>query len=305
MRLKVTRILLMGLTILISIGAFFGGIMMLIKPDGSLLGMTDMLPYFHPLPFSDTLFQDYTFAGIMLIIVNGITNLIAFLFLCFRKKAGHVLGTLFGVTLMAWISIQFSIFPINAMDIIFFLLGLLQFIVGYISLVSYCQEHFHVLPSDYPNIQKDSETMVVYFSRKGYTKKLAYQLADEHRACIEELHTAERTEGDLGYWWSGRFAMHRWRMKTEKVIIPQSVKKVILVTPIWVFHMSAPMWDFIMENQEVLKTKGVAILFNHFNNALPSCARKEVESLLPVTEIYSVTTILGYQTKRKTVKVTK
>lgn len=39
--------------------------------------MDTLLPYFSVLPFSDILFQNYIFSGISLLIVNGISNLIA------------------------------------------------------------------------------------------------------------------------------------------------------------------------------------------------------------------------------------
>ena len=50
---------------------------MLIDPTGKLLQMNEMLPYFQVLPFSDILFQNYIFSGICLLIVNGISNLVA------------------------------------------------------------------------------------------------------------------------------------------------------------------------------------------------------------------------------------
>ena len=59
MRLKVFRGLLIFWTLFIGLGALFGGVCMLIKPDGSILHMENMLPYFEVLPFSDVLFQDY------------------------------------------------------------------------------------------------------------------------------------------------------------------------------------------------------------------------------------------------------
>ena len=94
---------------------------MLIKPDGSLLQMQAMLPYFQVLPFSDILFQDYIFSGIMLIIVNGISNTIATYFLFRNKKIGYILGTIFGFTLILWIIIQLVIFPPNLLDTLYFI----------------------------------------------------------------------------------------------------------------------------------------------------------------------------------------
>lgn len=64
------------------------------------MGMDSMLPYFQVLPFADILFQNYLFPGIALLIVNGLTNLVAALLLLRKKKIGVVLGGVFGVTLM-------------------------------------------------------------------------------------------------------------------------------------------------------------------------------------------------------------
>lgn len=72
-------------TLFIGIGAVGGAVTMLIDPSGGLMGMDAMLPYFKKLPFADVLFTDFVFSGIALLIVNGITNLIAAALL-FAKK---------------------------------------------------------------------------------------------------------------------------------------------------------------------------------------------------------------------------
>lgn len=60
---------------------------MVIDPSGKLLQMDGLLLYFRVLPFSETLFTDYTFSGIALLAVNGVTNLTATT-LFFKKKSG-------------------------------------------------------------------------------------------------------------------------------------------------------------------------------------------------------------------------
>lgn len=72
-------------TLFIGIGAVGGAVTMLVDPSGGLMGMDAMLPYFKKLPFADVLFTDFVFSGIALLIVNGITNLIAAVLL-FAKK---------------------------------------------------------------------------------------------------------------------------------------------------------------------------------------------------------------------------
>ena len=88
---------------------------MLLDPSGKAMGMDAMLPYFQVLPLAEYLYQDYTFPGIALLIVNGLTNLTTAVLLLRKRTSGVVLGGVFGVTLMLWICIQFVIFPPNFM----------------------------------------------------------------------------------------------------------------------------------------------------------------------------------------------
>ena len=295
MRFKVFKVITLVLSIFVGVGAYVGGIAMLIRPDGSLLQMEPMLPYFQVLPFSDVLFQNYIFPGIALIIVNGISNTVASILMLRNKRVGYVLATIFGFTLMLWIIIQFVIFPMNALDIIYFTLGVLQLLVGYIALVSYNQYYFYFDENDYPNVNRESKTLVVYFSRKKFTKRIAYEIADKEKADIKELTTNERTEGDLGFWRCGRFGMHGWPMETLPLDIDlNAYERIILVTPIWVFRMCCPMRDFIEKNKDVLKQKEVHMVFNHFNPWLPKGAVKEVKRSIDIKEVKSFTTMLGH-----------
>ena len=300
MRFKVFKVIVLVLSIFVGVGAYVGGIAMLIEPNGSILRMEAMLPYFQVLPFADILFQNYIFPGIALIIVNGISNTVASILMLRNKRIGYILGTLFGFTLMLWIIIQFVIFPMNALDIIYFTLGVLQLLTGYIALVSYNQVFFKFNENDYQDIDKESKTLVVYFSRKKFTKKIAYETANKEKAAIKELITKERTEGDLGFWWCGRFGMHAWPMETEPLDVElNAYNKIILVTPIWVFKMCSPMRDFINKNKDILKQKEVCVVFNHFNPWLPKGAIKEIEKSINIKEVQSFTTMLGHTFKKR------
>ncbi len=299
-RLKIFKRILLFWCFFIGLGALWGGAAMLIKPDGSILHMQELLPYFKVLPFADVLFTDYVFSGIMLILVNGVSNIIAAVLILRNKKAGFVLGTVFGFTLMLWITIQFIIFPPNFLDNAYFTFGVLQLISGYIALVSFNQVHFVFDEKDYPDVVTgssgaDAKTLVVYFSRMNYTKRIAYNEANIQKAKIVELKTNERTQGTLGFWWCGRFGMHKWGMETLPLEVKLSdFEKIIIVTPIWVFKMCASVRDFVSKNKDVLKQKNVEVVFNHFNPWLPKGAIKEIESYIDVAKISSYTTMQGH-----------
>lgn len=70
--------------------------MMLLDPSGRAMGMDAMLPYFQVLPFADVLFQDLTFSGIALLIVNGLTNLPRLCF-CYYEKGPEFCSAVFSV----------------------------------------------------------------------------------------------------------------------------------------------------------------------------------------------------------------
>ena len=86
MKAKISKITLTFICLFVSVGTFYGGICMFIDPTGKLLHMENMLPYFKVLPLSDILFTNYIFSGISLLIVNGLTNLLAVILLLKNKK---------------------------------------------------------------------------------------------------------------------------------------------------------------------------------------------------------------------------
>ena len=240
-----TRKALLFWTLFIGLGAVAGALCMLLDPSGRAMGMDAMLPYFQVLPFADILFQNFTFSGWALLIVNGLTNLTAALLLLRRNPLGDILGGVFGITLMLWIGIQFSIFPLNFMSTIYFLFGLIQAVTGYMAWVFRRQESFQVSQADYPNIGTNPRHLVLYFSRMGYTEKAALEEADRTGARVCRLRAKERTEGTLGFWWCGRFGMHRWAMPVEDTGLDlRQFDHVTLCSPIWVFRLSAPMRAF-------------------------------------------------------------
>ena len=253
-----------------------------------------MLPYFQVLPFADRLFQNLTFSGIALLIVNGLTNLTAAGLLFANKKSGVVLGGWFGVTLMLWICIQFYLFPLNFMSTIYFVFGLSQAITGYIAWAFWKQERFCAELADSSNIGTNPTQLVVFFSRMGYVKKLACAEANRTGAALYEIQSAERTAGTLGFWWCGRYGMHRWEMLIAPVSIDLSAyAHVTICAPIWVFALAAPVRSFC--RQASGKIKEVSYLLMHHQNSAYENAVDEMDALLGVhrTELRSVQCRMG------------
>ncbi len=252
---------------------------MLIDPSGKALGMDAMLPYFQVLPFAETVFQDFTFSGWALLIVNGLTNLTAAGLLLAKKPAGVTLGGAFGVTLMLWICIQFYMFPLNFMSTIYFIFGLAQAVTGYAAWVFRKQENFHADAADYPHIGTDPHRLVVFFSRMGYVRRQAYEEAERTGAAVYEIRSTERTEGTLGFWWCGRYGMHRWAMPIEPITVDLTAyDHVTICAPIWVFTLAAPVRSFCQQAAGKIREADY-ILVHHQNDAYENAAQ-EMDALL-------------------------
>ncbi len=266
-------------TAFIGFGAVAGSLGMLLDRSGHALGMDGMLPYFQVLPFADVLFRDFLFSGIALLLVNGVTNLLSFGLLLARKKIGIVLGTVFGVTLMLWICIQFYIFPANFLSTAYFIFGFLQTVCGYTAWVRYKQQRFRFDASKYCRIGKNPRALVVYFSREGYTEKAAYEEADKTGAEVYAVKTTEKIDGNLGFLWCGRFGTERKPMPIEKVSVDwKKYDAVTIFTPVWVFSLAAPVREFC--KQASGKIKNVRLVCVHFTKGKYTGVRKECEALL-------------------------
>lgn len=286
-RYRPARRALLFWTIFIGIGAVAGSSAMLIDPSGGMMGMDAMLPYFQKLPFAEIVFQDFVFSGISLLIVNGISNLTAAGLLIANKRIGAVLGGVFGITLMLWICIQFYMFPLNFMSTAYFIFGFIQAITGYMTVVFYDQEHFTVSESDYPNIGSDPTKLVVYFSRMGYTKKKALEAADRTGAEIYEVRAAERTSGTLGFWWCGRYGMHRWPMPIEDIGVQlEKYDHVTVCSPVWVFNLCAPMREFCKKASGRIRSADYILV--HHQKSLYANAADEMDRLLGLKDTPAV-----------------
>lgn len=278
-RYNVMRKIMIFWTLFVGIGALAGSICMIVDPTGGIMQMEPMLPYFQKLPLAEVLFQNFLFPGIALLIVNGLTNFTASVFLFLKKKIGIVLGMVFGITLMLWIVIQFVIFPCNFLSTAYFIIGFLQALCGVIGIVFYKQEQFEFNAESYTNIGTNHKNLVVFFSRMGYVKKVAYEKANETGADIYEVKTTERSEGTLGFWWCGRYGMHKWAMPISEIDIDLTeYDHVTICSPIWVFHLSAPIRSFCMQAKGQIKEADYVLV--HFKKDGFFVASDEMDELL-------------------------
>ncbi len=110
----------------IGLGAYWGAPMMFIDPTGQKWGMEPLLPLLQKLPLADVFFQNFIWSGIVLLLVNGVTNTIAFILLAKKHHLGALASLACGIILMLWILVEYLIFGFNFLSNIYLAFGFLQ-----------------------------------------------------------------------------------------------------------------------------------------------------------------------------------
>jgi len=132
LKIKTLRSLSIFWALFIGIGALWGALMMFIDPSGKMWGLDAVLPYLQKLPFADIFFRDFIPSGIVLLLVNGVTNFISFALICKKHRYAPLSVILCGIVLMLWITVEFVVFPLGLLPILYFIFGMLQTGTGYL-----------------------------------------------------------------------------------------------------------------------------------------------------------------------------
>jgi hypothetical protein len=107
--------------IIVGIGALFGGMAAILSPSGSAVGISA----------SEALkngpFTDFLIPGLFLFVIIGLGNIGALITAKYKNRYQAYISGCLGVILCLWIIIQcYMLFMINALHIIFFIIGALE-----------------------------------------------------------------------------------------------------------------------------------------------------------------------------------
>ncbi len=104
------------------------------------------------------------------------------------------------------------------------------------------------------NISNEVKIIIVYYSRTGFTKKLAEFIAKKINVGVEEIKDTVDRAGAMGYLLAGRDATLRRLTKLEKLSHnPADFDLVVIGTPIWSWNMSAPIRTYLHEYKNQIK----------------------------------------------------
>ncbi|MCD4694362.1 NAD(P)H-dependent oxidoreductase [bacterium] len=91
--------------------------------------------------------------------------------------------------------------------------------------------------------------LIVYYSRTGYTKKIAEAIARASGADLEEILSKKNRKGLFGYLKSGKEAARKELAEIEEVkknVLEYDI--VIIGTPVWVGNMTSPIRTYLNNN---------------------------------------------------------
>jgi len=134
--------LLKFLTLFIGIGAVAGAVMMWIDPTGATWGGEPLLEMLRAkMPWPDVFFKNFIPSGFVLLLLNGITQIVA-AYLLFKKHclAQHAV-LVCGIILMLWIVLEWWAWGFNVVSNIYFVLGLVETITAVIMLFQTRNNH--------------------------------------------------------------------------------------------------------------------------------------------------------------------
>ncbi|MFO7807542.1 MAG: flavodoxin [Candidatus Moraniibacteriota bacterium] len=133
--------------------------------------------------------------------------------------------------------------------------------------------------------------LVVYYSRSGYTRKVALELAKELNADLEEIVDKNPRKGFKGYLKSGKEAMKQELAEIEKIIQrPEHYDLIIVGTPVWMGTMASAIRTYIKNNKKDFKkvafftTQGSSKEQRVFKDMQKSCGQPPMEKLIIATK---------------------
>jgi hypothetical protein len=113
-----------ALQALIGLGAIGGGLMLVIDPSGSTLGVPSGL-------LEGSIFPNFLIPGIFLMVVNGFGSSIGAVFSFTKRQCTQGIAIVLGVILVSWIVIQVIIIrSIGWLHGIYFIFGIIELWLG-------------------------------------------------------------------------------------------------------------------------------------------------------------------------------
>ena len=123
------------LTLFVGIGAVGGAVMMWIDPTGISWGGEPLLEMLRAkMPWPDVFFKNFIPSGFALLILNGITQIVAAYLLFKKHPLAQWTVLACGIILMLWIVLEWWVWGFNAISNLYFVFGLVEAVAAVVCL---------------------------------------------------------------------------------------------------------------------------------------------------------------------------
>ena len=110
-----------------------------------------------------------------------------------------------------------------------------------------------------------TQSLVVFYSRTGYTKSVAEAISDKLKCDIEEIFDTKKRSGAMGYMGAVKDASGKKLTKIKDITKDTALYDCIIIgTPIWYLTMSTPIRTYITQYSN--KFKQAAFFCTHRGN---------------------------------------
>lgn len=117
------------------------------------------------------------------------------------------------------------------------------------------------------------DMLIIYFSRSGYTRRIAGELARRTGADCEAIREYRSRRGLLGYWRSAREGLRSLPVDIQQgEFDPRDYRLVVLGSPVWAGQMCSPMRAYIDRHRSEFTR--VAVFCTQGGSGAPKVLRK-------------------------------
>ena len=96
--------------------------------------------------------------------------------------------------------------------------------------------------------------LVVYYSRTGFTRRIAEEIADACGADLEEVRDVKSRRGPFGFLRSGYEASRRKLPEIKETTAdPAQYDVVVIGTPVWAGNVASPIRSYVAKQRDALK----------------------------------------------------
>jgi len=96
--------------------------------------------------------------------------------------------------------------------------------------------------------------LVIYYSRTGYTRRIAEAVAAKAHATVEAIVEDRSRRGFLNYLRSGREALTGRAVPIRSTAEDPSTYDILIIgTPVWAGHVSSPVRTYLLEHRSEIR----------------------------------------------------